>query len=125
MKQYFGTEKIQDFNKKSAEDNLKNFLDKCVWLEDFSENVHDKIPDESADIIYIDGNHSFESVLQDLRLYHSKIKSGGLIIGDDFNEGGVAKAIEVFSEEIDITYQISRANKVRQYSATDKFWYIK
>lgn len=125
IKIYYGTKEIVLYNKSVAKENLKNYEKKCIWLEDFSENVHIQIPNESVDIIYIDGCHSFESVLSDLRLYYSKIKFGGLIIGDDYNEDGVKRAIELFSKENNLSYKISRANKIRQFSATDKFWFIK
>lgn len=126
LQQYFGTEEIQNESKKIAKNNLIKYNEKCIWLEDFSENIHGEISNESADIIYIDGNHSFETVLSDLQLYYPKIKSGGLIIGDDYNEGGVAKAIEVFSKEKNISYNISHAKKTGDYyHATHKFWFIK
>jgi len=59
-------------------------------------------PDEHFDWIYIDGDHSYEAVIQDLRLWHPKIKKGGLLAGDDYtwrDEAGqlsVARAVREF-----------------------------
>jgi len=58
-------------------------------------------PDEYFDWIYIDGNHLYEFVRRDLELYHTKVKRGGLIAGDDYHrggwwKGGVKRAVDEF-----------------------------
>lgn len=55
--------------------------------------------DEFFDWIYLDANHSYQNVLNELMAYFPKVKSGGFILGDDFvNNGyyGVIKAVEYF-----------------------------
>jgi predicted O-methyltransferase YrrM len=57
--------------------------------------------DDSLDWIYIDGNHRHDFVKKDLELYFSKVKSTGLIAGDDYSvvgwwEGGVTRAVNEF-----------------------------
>ena len=54
--------------------------------------------DESIDFIYIDGNHQYEYVKNDIINYYSKIKKGGIIAGHDFNDNwlGVKKAVNEF-----------------------------
>jgi len=44
-----------------------------------------KLPDASLDVVFVDGDHSFEVVLQDFALAHRKVKPGGYICGDDWN----------------------------------------
>lgn len=39
---------------------------------------------EYFDWIYIDGDHSYDAVRQDLSMWWDKVKSGGTIIGDDY-----------------------------------------
>lgn len=41
-------------------------------------------PDHFFDLVYIDGNHQYEAVLQDLRIWIPKIKPGGWCTGHDF-----------------------------------------
>lgn len=58
-----------------------------------------EFPDEYFDFIYIDGNHSYEFVKNDLELYRKKTKRGGYIAGDDYifnrcNLGEPRKAVE-------------------------------
>lgn len=42
------------------------------------------LPDASLDVCFVDGDHSFEVVLQDFVLAHRKVKPGGYICGDDW-----------------------------------------
>jgi len=37
--------------------------------------------------VYIDGNHQYEFVLQDLCTFAPKVKVGGMICGDDYGRG--------------------------------------
>ena len=63
--------------------------------------------DNSLDFIYIDGNHCYDFVKQDLALWWPKLKAGGVMIGDDFAWLGksehVAKAvIETFGYDFGV-----------------------
>jgi hypothetical protein len=66
------------------------------------------------DFVYIDAGHTYEDVLNDLYSWVPKIRSGGLICGDDYVichnpvEGhyGVVDAIEYFSEIFNINIEI-------------------
>lgn len=60
--------------------------------------------DESLDWVYVDGNHTYEFVMEDLRNCWSKVKTGGYITGDDYHvpgwwEDGVTRAVDNFIEE--------------------------
>ncbi len=53
------------------------------------------------DWVYIDGNHSYEFVRNDLELYWRKLKPGGYIVCDDYHyagfwEDGVTRAVDEF-----------------------------
>lgn len=56
------------------------------------------------DWIYLDGNHAFEHILQDLDLGLAKVRPGGFLTGDDYGWGRkcgfpVEKAVHWFVEE--------------------------
>ena len=58
---------------------------------------------EMLDWIYIDGNHSYEQCIKDLKNALNIVKPGGLIIGDDYGwpdakwqKAGVTKAVNEF-----------------------------
>jgi hypothetical protein len=42
------------------------------------------LPDNSLDMIYVDGDHSYEGCKKDLTVAYSKVKSGGWIMGHDY-----------------------------------------
>lgn len=68
------------------------------------ENAPAKFADESADIVYIDGDHRYESVKRDILDWLPKVRPGGLLAGHDYkNHGGgkgVVKAVnELFSPD--------------------------
>ncbi len=49
-----------------------------------SENAANDFPDCSFDWVYIDGNHYYDYVRQDLELWFPKVKPGGYLTGDDY-----------------------------------------
>ena len=58
--------------------------DSVEFVREFSDRAAEVIPDESLDWAYIDGNHYFDYVLADLKLYGTKVVPGGFIVGDDY-----------------------------------------
>ncbi len=49
--------------------------------------------DESIDFVMIDAAHDYENVSADIAAWWPKIKSGGVMAGDDFKFKGVEKAV--------------------------------
>jgi predicted O-methyltransferase YrrM len=55
------------------------------------------------DFIFIDGDHSYESVKNDIQAWYPKLKVNGIMAGDDYDpcHGGVIKAVdEIFGNSI-------------------------
>jgi len=50
-------------------------------------------PDEYFDWVYIDGDHSYKEVKQDIKNYQPLVKPGGLLCGDDWQLPSVRKAV--------------------------------
>jgi hypothetical protein len=74
---------------------------RIILHRDFSNAVLSEFPDGHFDWVYIDGNHLYEFVRQDLELSFEKTKPGGYITGDDYQiggwwHGGVKKAVDEF-----------------------------
>jgi len=49
-----------------------------------TEDVVNEIPDNSLDLVYIDGDHTLRGITLDLISLYPKVKDGGYIGGDDF-----------------------------------------
>jgi hypothetical protein len=70
----------------------------------YSSDVFDQFADGTFDWVYVDGNHLYEFVKQDLELYFPKTKAGGYLAGDDYAlagwwEDGVTKAVDEFAKK--------------------------
>jgi hypothetical protein len=81
--------------------NIKstNNEDKFKIHKGFSHDIVPNLPNDYFDIIYIDGNHNLEYVLEDAVLCFRKLKSEGYMIFDDFGWGGpdlTQRGIEAF-----------------------------
>jgi hypothetical protein len=74
---------------------------KVEWIQNYSQNVLQKIPLHSIDIAYIDGQHNAAQVLLDTMLTWPTLKVGATIIFDDYtltfqNSEGPGIAIDAF-----------------------------
>ena len=52
----------------------------------YSQDIHDRFSNNQYDFVYIDGDHSGESVARDIEQYFPKVKPGGYIGGHDYNK---------------------------------------
>lgn len=70
----------------AAQALLKKWTDKGVteFFPMRSDDAAKKFPDNYFDFVYIDARHDYCAVLEDIRLYYSKLRPGGIIAGHDF-----------------------------------------
>lgn len=60
------------------------------------------IPDGSLDFVYIDANHTFDFVMQDIIEWSKKVRKGGMVAGHDYfrcRNFGVVPAVDVYTRE--------------------------
>ena len=57
----------------------------------FSEQAAPMVPDASLDFVFIDANHAYEYVTQDIALWLPKVRPGGLLTGHDYGVRGARK----------------------------------
>lgn len=63
--------------------------------------------DESLDFVFVDANHKYEYVKEDVNSWWPKIKPGGLLVGHDYNGNmerkhklwGVKRAVDEFADK--------------------------
>jgi len=112
---YF-TQEVQAEAYESAKKLLEPFKDKLTWLLSYSD-VAIKDVDEGIDFIYIDGNHEYEYVKNDLKNYWKKLAENGILAGHDFfgSHNGLIRAVFEFSNE----------NNLKLYSDRYDWWFIK
>lgn len=95
-----------DFNSKGVLDlyflrikaRLGQFGERSEMVRMFSLEAVDLFKNNELDFIFIDADHTYEAVKQDLELWYKKIRSGGIIGGDDYATiwPGVRQAVDEF-----------------------------
>jgi len=80
--------------------NLWNYFDKIVLVTKPSVFAATLFPDEFFDFVYIDANHDYEYVRQDIYSWWSKVKVGGILGGHDYKGiPHVERAVKEFVAE--------------------------
>lgn len=95
--------------------NMKVFGDRAILHRKTSDDAVDDFEDGMFDMIFIDGLHTYEQVKKDCENYYSKVRSGGIFAGHDYNLiQGVKDAVQEFAAK----------NGISQIQETDvDVWY--
>lgn len=88
--------------------------------------------DNSLDFVYIDGNHSFDYVMEDLIEWTKKVKVGGIVSGDDyyhFRKAGVIEAVDAYTHAHGIKFNLTDpyTNKILDRGSQEQpsYWWMK
>ncbi|MDP3920802.1 MAG: class I SAM-dependent methyltransferase [Candidatus Omnitrophota bacterium] len=94
---------------------LKKYGEKSRVMRMTSEEAAPHFDRETLDFAYIDANHSYEAVKQDLELWWDKVKPGGIFAGHDYLNGklpegnfGVRRAVDEFVEDRNLQLHVTR-----------------
>ncbi|MGA2025789.1 MAG: class I SAM-dependent methyltransferase [Syntrophobacteraceae bacterium] len=90
------------FEKNVDESGLRTFI---VPIKSDSAAAAQGFDDRSLDMIFIDGDHSFEGCYADLAAWYPKLKSGGIFLGHDcYNY--VRNAVELFMKDKELCFTL-------------------
>lgn len=67
-----------------AMNNLQGLEDRGIMIRANSQKASEIFQDESLDFVYIDANHAYDFVVDDINYWHSKVKKGGYLWGHDY-----------------------------------------
>ena len=95
---------------------LSVFKEKSCLLRMTSTEAAKQFNSNSLDFIYIDGDHSYKAVTADLEAWFDKIRSGGLVSGDDY---------VVFPTTARAVNDFVHNQKIELYTTGNKWWFIK
>eukprot|EP01060_Flectonema_neradi_P024812 TRINITY_DN3368_c5_g1_i1.p1 TRINITY_DN3368_c5_g1~~TRINITY_DN3368_c5_g1_i1.p1 ORF type:complete len:276 (+),score=43.58 TRINITY_DN3368_c5_g1_i1:42-869(+) len=65
-------------------ENLDPYKNQLIINRNFSHNASLSVPPNSLDFVYVDARHDYESVLEDMRDWWTKLRPGGILAGHDF-----------------------------------------
>jgi hypothetical protein len=91
--------------------NLEPYNHRYTWFRQPSITIkNEQISDGTLDLVFIDADHSYEAVIQDLTFWYKKIRSGGWLLGDDYNSchPGTAKAVNEFANKMNLKLNFLR-----------------
>lgn len=96
-------EEYTDYRKKStfegmvnnATKNLAPYMDRYEFIRKFSMDAVKDFEDGSLDFVYIDANHDFVNVTNDIYHWSKKVRTGGIVAGHDYVFTGGHSAMHV------------------------------
>lgn len=104
---------------------LSEFGSRSQIIRKASKEASETFADEQLDFVYIDAQHHYEAVKEDIELWFPKVKKGGIVAGHDYLNGvrgdtvfGVKKAVDEFA----------KANKLKLVISNEpdlKSWFIR
>jgi len=113
------SESAFDNNKKEILSTLLD--DRFIFCDGFSHDEADKFETESIDLVFIDGNHTFKYVKQDIEDWYPIVSVGGILAGHDYYPPGrvhhyrqVGRAVEQFCKK----------KNIELLTAPDRVWYF-
>lgn len=55
-----------------------------VFMKNYSADACKQFKDDSLDFVFLDGNHTYDYVLEDITIWTKKVKKGGIVSGHDY-----------------------------------------
>ena len=112
-------------------ENLSPYQSQLVINRNFSHNASLSVPPNSLDFVYVDARHDYESVLEDMRDWWTKLRPGGILAGHDYTTARVVRgygtqrdgswdqravkgAVVQFSQEVNRGFMVIPDTKTRK-----------
>lgn len=95
-------EAVANINKFNIHNNSYEYIEASSQSEFTLDLIREKLKDKKLDILFIDGSHHFNDVVNDFKLYSPLVKSNGYIVFDDYEDfkysPEVRKAVDYLRE---------------------------
>lgn len=108
-------------------ENIEPYFKKTVLIHQPSIFASSLFPDRFFDVVYIDADHSYENVKNDLNLWWNKIKIGGFLTGHDYTDGYISDDNKITSTRgvIDAVDEFVKDNELNPIFFNDTDYLIK
>jgi hypothetical protein len=80
------------------------------------------VPINSLDFVYIDADHSFNSVMQDIILWTDRVRPFGIVSGHDYDNEEVRLAVDTYTNIHD--YRLFVTQKGEKYPDSSPSWFF-
>ena len=95
-----------------------------IWLMTTSAKAAQCIEDASLDFVYIDANHSFSFVMEDIIIWGRKVKKGGIISGHDWGIRSVRRAVTEYAKYNRLPIKVTDREMERGKSGIVTSWML-
>ena len=87
------------------------------FIRELSTDAVRNFTTDSIDLIFIDGDHRYQAVLDDLNTWWPIVKQGGILIGDDYWMSDVKNAVHKFAENnnLSVKFVINTKNNYKLF----------
>jgi SAM-dependent methyltransferase len=100
-----------------AQEKLSPHQGRFKLIKRYSMDAVKDYDNNSVDFVYIDGNHNFVNVANDIAEWSKKVKPGGIILGHDFTHNNVGY------ERTDVDYVVrawTQAHDIKTWFVTEE-----
>jgi len=115
---YHWTPELHRRNERLFDQVSRRHPGRITKIKATSEEAALQVPDGSLDCAFIDGDHSYEAVSLDIRLWRPKVKPGGILSGHDYHNN-----IRYKDKFIGVDRAVDEAFPVVN-SESDSVWWI-
>lgn len=99
---------------------MKRYGEKVEIIKDYSNRCLDRIPNK-LDFVYIDANHSYKHIKEDMANFWKKVKVGGIMGGHDFYNG----YHRICDDVIRSVCEFAVKNKLQLRTDMPDWWFVK
>jgi hypothetical protein len=93
-------------------------------IKDFSVNASKQFEDGSLDFVYIDADHTYKAVNEDIAAWAPKVRAGGVVAGHDYQLIEVKKAVDEHAEKVGAKLMATDYDKFNSRSKlVERSWY--
>lgn len=80
------------------------------------------VPPESLDFVYIDADHNFDMVMQDIIVWSNRVRHGGIVSGHDYDMDSVKTAVDTYTKMHG--YELFITEKGEKYPDSSPSWFF-
>lgn len=104
---------------------LEQFGNRSEMIRMTSADAAKLFKNNELDFVFIDADHSYESAKEDITLWYRKVRSGGIIGGDDYatHWPGVPKAVDEFFGKLGLKINLG-VDTIGDYKGQPRIWWV-
>lgn len=109
-----------------VKDKLSKFGNRTKMIRDLSKDASPMFKKHELDFVFLDANHQYEFVKEDLNLWYEKVRPGGIVAGDDYAtiHPGVPQAVDEFFAEKNIEVMLDKTPDLWPGQTKSRFWWV-